>query len=127
MDLTIPPYYSIFSHLLTIDVVNIVFIPFKKWIPKEHFRQALLVFFNQKKTMAENHRILIETYGNVAPSIKTCEYWFRQFKNGDFNVNDKDCSGQLKNTRADLQILLDKNSAQSTSQFAREMLIVQYN
>jgi len=39
--------------------------------PKEHF--ALLLFFNQKKTVAESLRILIETYDN-APSIKTCEY-----------------------------------------------------
>ena len=61
-------------------------------LPKEHFRHALLLFFNQKKT--EDHRILIETYGNVPPSIKTCEYWFRQFKSNDFNVNDKDRSRQ---------------------------------
>jgi len=86
---------------------------------KEHFRYVLLLFFNQKKTMAENHRILIETYGNIVPSIKTCEYWFRLQLKNDFN--DKDCSGQSKNTGADLQALLDENSAQSTSEFVREL------
>ena len=40
---------------------------------KEYFRYALFLFFNQKKT-AEGHRILIETYSNVASSIKTYEY-----------------------------------------------------
>jgi len=65
---------------------------------------------------------LIETYGDVAPSIKTCEYWFRQFKNGDFNVNDKDCSGQPKKIKnADLQALLDENPAQSTSELAKAL------
>ncbi|KYQ52318.1 hypothetical protein ALC60_08584, partial [Trachymyrmex zeteki] len=43
---------------------------------KEHFRHMLF-------------------YGDVAPSIKTREYWFRRFKSGDFNVNDKDRSRQL--------------------------------
>lgn len=37
-------------------------------LPKEHFRDmALLSFFNQKKTAAESHRVLVETYGDVAP------------------------------------------------------------
>ncbi|EFN83786.1 hypothetical protein EAI_16388, partial [Harpegnathos saltator] len=53
-----------------------------------HFRHALLLFFNQKKTADEDHRILTETYGDVAPSIKTCEYWFRRFESGDFNVDE---------------------------------------
>jgi len=38
---------------------------------KEHFRYALLLFFNQKKTATEGHRILIEVMMiEVAPSIK---------------------------------------------------------
>ena len=58
--------------------------------------------------MAENHRILIETYGNIVPSIKTCEYWFRRQLKNDFN--DKDCSGQSKKLEnADLQALLNEN------------------
>ena len=61
---------------------------------KEYFRCVLLLFFNQKKTAAEDHRILIETYDNVAPSIKTCEYWFRRYlKSSD---DDKNRSGQPK-------------------------------
>ncbi|EZA48043.1 hypothetical protein X777_14316 [Ooceraea biroi] len=41
--------------------------------PKQHFRHALLLFFNQKKTAAEGYRIIVETYGDSAPSIKTEE------------------------------------------------------
>ena len=43
-------------------------------LPKEHFRHALFLFFNQRKTVTEDHRILIETCDNITPSIKTCEY-----------------------------------------------------
>jgi len=62
---------------------------------KKHFRHALL-FLIFKETVAEGHRILIETYDDIASSIKTCEYWFRRFKSSNFNVNDKDCSRQPK-------------------------------
>jgi len=53
--------HMIFSRLLIIDAVNIVFILFKKMeLPMEfsifYFRHALHLFFNQKKT-AEGHRI----------------------------------------------------------------------
>ena len=71
--------------------------------------------------MAEG-RILIETYDGVSPSIKICEYWFRRFKSGDFNVSDKDRSGQPKKLEnADLQALLEENPAQSTSELARQL------
>ena len=35
----------------------------------------------------EGHRTLIEIYGDIAASIKTCEYWLYRFKSSDFNVN----------------------------------------
>ncbi|EFN89709.1 Histone-lysine N-methyltransferase SETMAR, partial [Harpegnathos saltator] len=48
---------------------------------------------------------------------KTCEYWFGRFKSEDFNVNDKDRSGQPRELEnADLQALLDEDPAQSTSE-----------
>ena len=49
---------------------------------KQHLREALLFCFNLKKSAAEGHRLLCEAYGEHAPSIKTCEYWFRRFKSG---------------------------------------------
>jgi len=57
-------------------------------LSKQHFR-ALLLFFNQKKMATEGHRTLIEIYGDIAASIKICEYWLYRFKSSDFNVNDK--------------------------------------
>ena len=49
---------------------------------KQHLWEALLFCFNLKKNAAEGHRLLCEAHGEHAPSIKTCEYWFRCFKSG---------------------------------------------
>ena len=38
-----------------------------------------------KKSAAEAHRILSNTYGEAAISEKTCREWFQRFKNGDFD------------------------------------------
>lgn len=86
---------------------------------KEHLRHALLLYFNQNKSVAESHRLLMETYKESAPSHQTCAYWFRRFKNGDFDVNDKERSGQPKKFEdAELQALLDENSAQTLAELS---------
>ena len=77
---------------------------------KEHLRHALLLFFNQNKSAAESHRLLLETYQEYATSVKTSEYWFRRFKSGHFDLNDKERSGQLKKFEdLELQELLDED------------------
>ena len=60
---------------------------------KEHLQHALLFLLNQNKKVVESHCLLVEH----APSIRTCETWFRQFKSGDFNVIDK--SVKMRNCR----------------------------
>ena len=40
--------------------------------------------------------MLVEVYGDSAPSDKTCKEWFRRFKSGNFNVEDKERSGRPK-------------------------------
>ena len=39
-----------------------------------------------KKSAAEAHRILSNTYGEAAISERTYREWFQRFKNGDFDV-----------------------------------------
>ena len=55
---------------------------------KSHLRHELLFLFHQKKKAIEAHRSLVETYGEHAPVIRTCEMWFRQFKNGNLDLTD---------------------------------------
>ncbi|KAL6253713.1 hypothetical protein P5V15_015528 [Pogonomyrmex californicus] len=91
---------------------------------KEHLRHALL--FNQKKKAVESHRLLVETYGEHAPSIRTCETWFRQFKSGDFNVKDSERSGRPQKCEDEqLQELLDDDPTQTQRQLAEALHVSQ--
>ena len=56
---------------------------------KEHLRRTLLFLLNQKNKAVESHSLLVNHNGKHAPSIRTCETWFRQFKSDYFNVKDK--------------------------------------
>jgi len=78
-----------------------------------------LLFFNKKKTTVDSHRKFVKTYGESSP-IKTCEYWFRRFRSGNFDVSDKEHSGQPKKFKdAELQELLHENSVQSTPKLVK--------
>lgn len=57
---------------------------------------------------------IIETHPDSAPSIKTCEYWFRQFKK-----KDKERWGQAKKFEdEELQEILDRNPARTLKKLA---------
>ncbi|KAG5325394.1 MOS1T transposase, partial [Pseudoatta argentina] len=80
-----------------------------KFVPnKVYLRGILLHYFIQKKTAAEAHRILVQTYGDNALSDTTCRDWFRRFKNNDFELEDKKRSGAPKKFQdKELEQLLD--------------------
>lgn len=63
---------------------------------KHHFREVLIFCYYLKKSAAEAHRMLVEAYGESAPTNKSCREWFRRFKSDDFSVDDKPRPGQLK-------------------------------
>ena len=69
---------------------------------KSHLWDSLLFLFHQKKKAAESHRLLLETHGEHAPVIRTCDTWFRQFKSGDFDLTDNEQSSCSKKVRPDL-------------------------
>ena len=59
-------------------------------MPKNrNLREVLIFFFHSKKTAAEAHRELQKVYGDAALSETTCRDWFRRFKDGDFDVDDR--------------------------------------
>ena len=85
---------------------------------KRHLRELLIYFFNLKKSAAETHRLLVEAYGDAVLSERSCE-WFQKFKNGEFDVEDKECSGRPKVYEdAELEALLDEDSCQTQKEFA---------
>ena len=71
-----------------------------------HLREILIFCFNTKKSAAEAHRMLSNTYGEAAISERTCREWFQRFKNGD--VEDRHSSGREKVFEdAELEALLE--------------------
>lgn len=89
---------------------------------KREMRTALLFCYRLKKTAAEAHRLLVEAYGDNALSKTTCRDWFRRFKTGDLDVEDKERSGQPKKFEdIEMQVLLYENAAQTQKQLAEQL------
>ena len=61
-----------------------------------HLREVLIFFFHSKKTADRAHRELQNVYGGAALSETTCRDWFRRFKDGDFDVDDRPREGRPK-------------------------------
>ena len=86
---------------------------------KRHLRELLIYFFNLKNSATEVHRLLAEAYGEAALSEISCREWFQKFKNGEFDVEDKECSGRPKVYEdAELEALLNEDSCQTQKEFA---------
>ncbi|KAG5323180.1 MOS1T transposase, partial [Pseudoatta argentina] len=92
-----------------------------KFLPnKVYLRGTLLHYFIQKKSAAEAHRILVQTYGDNALSDTTCRDWFRRFKNNDFQLEDKERSGAPKKFQGkELEQLLDEDPSQTLSELGK--------
>ena len=75
-----------------------------------HLREVLIFFFHSKKTAAEANWELQKVYGDAALSETTCRDWFRRFKDGDFDVDDRPREGRPKTFEdAELEALLDED------------------
>ncbi|KAG5319648.1 MOS1T transposase, partial [Pseudoatta argentina] len=87
---------------------------------KVYLRGIVLHYFIQKKSAAEAHRILVQTYGDNALSDTTCRDWFRRFKNNDFELEDKERSGAPKKFQdKELEQLLDEDPSQTLSELGK--------
>jgi len=91
-------------------------------LKKEYLQGILLLFFIQKKSTVEVHRIFVKTYGDYALSETTCRDWFRRFKNNDFDVEDKERSGAPKKFENEkLEALLREDSCQTLAELAESL------
>ena len=95
-------------------------------LTKQHLREVLVFCFNWKKSAAEAHRMLVDVYGDNAPTDKSCREWFRRFKNGDFSVEDRPRSGQPKKFEdKQLEALLDEDPSQTQEELAESLEVTQ--
>ncbi|XGW13289.1 hypothetical protein V3C99_013710, partial [Haemonchus contortus] len=68
--------------------------------------------------------MLFDTYGEQAPSERTCREWFQRFRNGDFDLKDRERSVQPKKFEdSQLQALLDEDPAQTQAELALELSV----
>ena len=63
-----------------------------------------------KKSAAEAHRMLSNTYGEAAISERTCREWFQRFKNGDFDIETGIGGREKVFEDAELEALLEQDS-----------------
>ncbi|KAG5308916.1 MOS1T transposase, partial [Pseudoatta argentina] len=93
---------------------------------KRLLRELLIYFFNLKKSAAEAHRLLVEVYGEAVLSETSCREWFQKFKNGEFDVEDKERSGRLKVYEdAELETLFNEDSCQTQKELALTLGVTQ--
>jgi len=93
-------------------------------LTKQHLREIFC--FNWKKSTTETHRMLVEVYSDTAPTDKSYREWFRCFKDGNFSVKDKPCSGQPKKFEdKELEALLEKDQSQTQEELAESLGVTQ--
>ena len=69
---------------------------------------------NLKKSAVEAHQLFVETYREAALSERSCREWFQKFKNGEFDIEDKERSGRPEVYEdAELEALLGQDSCQT--------------
>lgn len=98
-----------------------------KFEPKKgHLREVLLFAFHSKKNAAEARRMIVETYGESCISERTCREWFQKFKNGEYDVQDKQRPGPVKKFEdANLEALLDEDSCRTQQELANSLGVTQ--
>jgi len=68
--------------------------------------------------------LLVEAYGDAA--LSESREWFQKFKNGEFDIEDKERSGRSKVYKdAELEVLLDEDSCQMQKELALTLGVIQ--
>ena len=75
-----------------------------------------------KKSATGCHRLLVEAYGNHTPTVQTVENWFRRFKSGDFDTENKECPGHPKKIEEEeSKTLLDEDPCKTQDELAESL------
>ena len=50
-------------------------------------------FLSPEEKAVQCQRLLLETYDDYIPTVQAVEYWYQQFKIGDFDLEGKERPG----------------------------------
>ena len=59
-----------------------------------HIRHCILYEFKKGSKISQAAENIRSVYKNEAPSIRTCQRWFKQFESGNFTLEDSLRSGR---------------------------------
>ena len=77
-------------------------------------RHCIRYEFHQGKSVRKACESICSILGDNIVSKSTCEYWYKRFQKGDFDVSDRERAGApVKVDDQELQALLDENSCQT--------------
>ena len=95
------------------------------YIEQRAFTDGINICFYLNKTAAESYRLLLEVYGEHAPSQDTCEQRFRRFKSGDFDTRQEGRQETRKTAKkfeyVELQAWLEEDDSQTQRKFAEQL------
>ena len=83
------------------------------WVEWASFAGTFDLILILKKSAAEAHPLLLETYGEADLSERIRREWFQKFKNNEFDIEEKECSGKPKVYEdTEWEALLNRDSCQ---------------
>ena len=99
----------------------------KNFVPtKQYLREVMLSNFIQEKPAVETDRFLLQIFGEHFPSQNTCEFWFKRFKNNDFDVSDTYRVGAPKKFEdEELEALFSEDPCQMEEKLALALDVTQ--
>ncbi|XP_026831394.1 histone-lysine N-methyltransferase SETMAR [Ooceraea biroi] len=63
-------------------------------LSKQQIRPILLYEFKRGTNASQTHRNLCEVFGQDVITVRSCQFWFEKFRNGDFNLENEPRSGR---------------------------------
>lgn len=91
---------------------------------KQFIRHYIRYEFHQEEGAAKES--ICSVLGKNIVSKSTYEFWFRRFKDNDFDVSDRERSGTPQKVADDeLQALLNENSCQTQKKLAEQVGVAQ--